>query len=93
MKIYHDRIEVGEVPNWNNKDGKILGRLIGINISEKEQNFVVEPVYLPLINITDHGGIIAIQLSLKKPWLVIYLMQRRPFIYISRITEAIPEEG
>jgi len=62
-----------------NRTGSFADRLVGVNIYGRGKETVVEPVYLPVIQI-DKGAMTYITVSWDEPLLVIVLSNTYPFV-------------
>ena len=86
MRLYQNRILIDTFPPRKKRKGAFLNRLVGINFSGFDQ-VTVEPVFLPLLCIERHGGVTTIEINGNKPWLIIFLFGRWPYINIQKVTE------
>jgi hypothetical protein len=75
MRIFVNKIEAGQIKSKGNK------RLVGLNVTSSDPNTQVEPVYLPLLRHEKIGNMHIIELSLRKPLLLVVLMPKSPFIH------------
>jgi len=93
MKIYTERIENGNFRNF-----KLFGKdcfacfLHGVNVSARENNVQVEPVYLPFISCEAHGGSAFIEISIGRPLAAVILFDRFPFINVCLLDNSIQLE-
>ena len=85
MRIFSERMEIGEIPNFRRRKGFYLNRLVGINISNSKMGFVTEGIYLALVGIEKIGRNVIITLSTDKPQWLIVLLTYWPFIHIERL--------
>jgi phage gpG-like protein len=85
MKIYHDRILVGEIPDKRSNRTKWFQKLVGINMSYADEHLVYEGVYLPLVAIHSYGGITSVLVSNGKvPKFYMCFMPRYPWVHFER---------
>jgi hypothetical protein len=85
MDIYTDRVRIGSLKNviWFKK-GRFITRLVGVNITQKEEQINVEPVWVPLLAIDTDGDNTFITISTDKPKFLIVLFPRWPFVHAER---------
>ncbi len=86
MRLYQDRILIDTFPDRRKRKGALLDRLVGINVSGRDR-LDLDPVYLPLVCIERHGGVVTIEINCHKPLLIVFLFGRWPYINIQKVTE------
>jgi hypothetical protein len=90
MKIFQEKVEIGEVANRKKSTrGTWLPRLVGINFIYINDHVDVEPIYLPLVNAEKIGAMLIVQISFHKPWKLIILTPWPPFIHIEDCDEKV----
>ncbi len=90
MRLYQDRILVDTFPAFKKKKGCLANRLVGFNVSGREQ-VTVEPVYLPLLAVEKHGGVTTIMVSRNRPLFLLFVYERWPFIHFHKIEKEVVE--
>ena len=86
MIVYSGNIPYKHFPFFRRQKGLFFNRIIGINLFQG----AIEPVYLPLLEVTHHGKLIWIVFYSTKPLLGITLTAGKPFIHIEIIKEVNP---
>jgi hypothetical protein len=68
-------------------------RLVGLHIFARGKETVVEPIYLPVIQIDRSAGLTSITLSWDMPLLTVLLSNRYPFIVFLKAVKNEDVEG
>jgi len=85
MNIYQGRYKVGRLPTFRIRAGEVLSRLDGVNLFIRDGQIVAEPVYIPFLKFTKHGGILAIDINFSEPFAVILLFPHFPYFSAIRV--------
>lgn len=93
MDIYKNRARIGAVEDRVKRPGHLRTKLTGINIVQASERVELEGVYRSTIAVSNHGGVITIDVALTKKTFSVYLYGRFPFISISREVPETFEEA
>jgi hypothetical protein len=82
--IYVDRVPNGEYQDFILRRGdSYFMRLHGVNVNVQDGTVYVEPVYLPLLTISNDDGQLFIQVNTgKQDFVCIYLTRYFPFVTV-----------
>ncbi len=87
MKIYLDQGEVGNLRAFVRRRGEFLTFLHGINITRRNGQLEVSPLYQSLTRWEKHAGQVVIVVGYKLPLVFVILQARRPFVHFEVIKE------
>lgn len=92
MDIYKNRIRIGAVEDRIKRPGHLRTHLTGLNFIQASERLQIEGVYRSTIAVSNHGGVLTIDIALGRQTYSVYLYGRFPFISFSREVPEIFEE-
>lgn len=87
MKIYLDQGEIGDLKAVVRRRGELLTFLHGINITRRNGNLEVSPLYQSLARWEKHMGQVVLVFGFRHPLVLVILQARRPFVHFEVIKE------
>ncbi len=87
MKIYFEQGEVGDLKQVIRRRGELLTILHGINLSHRNGNLEIVPIYQPIVHWRKHTGQVVIVIGSQLPLVLVILQKRPPFVHVEVVKE------